>query len=80
MWEPPNPCGVGVVYDAPGLPAPLPFAAVVPSCVIEAFLDRFQQINQAEAFAGIIALASLGEAAGNRHPLRRQPPRSARPL
>ena len=61
MWEPPNPCGVGVVYDAPGLPAPLAFAAVIPSCVIEAFLDRFQQINQAEAFPGIIALASLGE-------------------
>ena len=34
---------------------------VIPSCVIEAFLDRFQQINQSEAFAGIIALASLGE-------------------
>ena len=61
MWEPPNPCGVGVVYDAPGLPAPLAFAAVIPSCDIEAFLDRFQQLNQAEAFAGIIALASLGE-------------------
>ena len=37
------------------------FAAVIPSCVIEAFLDGIQQINQAEAFAGIIALASLGE-------------------
>ena len=34
---------------------------MIPSCVIEAFLDPFQQINQAEAFAGIITLASLGE-------------------
>ena len=61
MWEPPNPCGVGVVYDAPEMSAPLASAAVTPSCVIEAFLDRVQQINQAEAFAGVIALASLGE-------------------
>ena len=37
------------------------FAAVIPSCVIEAFLDRVQQINQAEVFADVIALTSLGE-------------------
>ena len=34
---------------------------MIPTSVLERFLDRGQQINQAEAFAGVIAMATLGE-------------------
>ena len=53
---------MGFVLSSPRLPKPVAGAAVIPHELIKQFLQRKQQIGQAEGFAGVLPLFNCRDA------------------
>ncbi|CAE8621888.1 unnamed protein product [Polarella glacialis] len=61
MWEPGQPCGLGLVIHSPRRSKPLGLAAIVPDAVVRMLVPKDTQIGQAEVLAALLGPHNLPE-------------------